>query len=629
MEKKDKIRRIIEEDRLEELNRYKNDTLAYMFLKILNEDLSSFSYLKDDDVYYLERIIELLPKYVLKDPKKFQTEKFLNIIHQQIKTLLVQKPGYIDKSNYNYKLFKIMINNIEMIQMAIRYNYTKEYQGSKYKLINYLIFELKNISIVKDAINKFPFLVNYFDKDDTNLIVSVMNEYLDSVINYKEENTIDDIIYYDQVINEIMNSKEFVFDVIDKQTILKKARDLKKNLNGDIERKIFYLNSLIERINGKEEPVDDDYNAYKFNISREFNPAIKSEIRNIKDNYSMSKDRRIIDDYILSFDGEDTKEIDDALSIDIKENGNLLLGVHIADPLDLIDIDSIIFEETSKRTTSIYLSDKTIPMFPEEIGSDLASLKEKNYRPAISYYFEFDKNGLIVNYDIIESIIKVNRNLTYSDFNHILTMNSNDRLNKTVNGLSMVSNILQRYYSVDPLYSEVNRESSNITNTNITGNTSGEKTIESSMVFTGHIVAKTFKENNWIFNYRNHVINNQEQIDNLNLIKQALLEEKNDKNIINYIEILKNIYPRAYNDIECLGHAGLGLTAYGHVTSPIRRIEDINNIICIYKHIFHKFSNKSNDDIKRLVLRNSNNSNKLRPSIENYSSRYEKIKKTS
>ena len=89
------------------------------------------------------------------------------------------------------------------------------------------------------------------------------------------------------------------------------------------------------------------------------------------------------------------KEVIDDLSIDIKENGNLLLGVHIADPLDLIDIDSIIFEETSKRTTSIYLSDKTIPMFPEEIGSDLASLKEKNYRPAISYYFEFDKNGNI------------------------------------------------------------------------------------------------------------------------------------------------------------------------------------------------------------------------------------------
>ena len=629
MEKKDKIRRIIEEDRLDDLKIYKNDTLAHMFLKILNEDLSSFTYLKDDDVYYLERIIELLPIYIQKDPKKFQTEKYLNIIHQQIKTLLVQKPGYIDKSNYNYKLFKIMINNIEMIQMAIRYNYTKEYQGSKYKLINYLIFELKNISIVKDAINKFPFLVNYFDKDDTNLIVSVMNEYIDSVVNYSKEKTIDDIIYYDQVINEILNSKEFVFDVIDKQTILKKIKDKKKNLNGDVERKIFHLNSLIERINGKEEPVDDDYNAYKFNISREFNPAVKSEVRNVIDNYSLSKDRRIIDDYILSFDGEDTKEIDDALSIDVKENGNLLLGVHIADPLDLIDIDSIIFEEATKRTTSIYLSDKTIPMFPKEISSDLASLKEKNYRPAISYYFEFDKNGILVNTDIVESIIKVNRNLTYSDFNHILQMNSSDKLNKTVNNLSLVSIILQRYYSVDPLYGEINRESKNITNTNITGNTSGEKTIESSMVFTGHIIAKMFKEKGWAFSFRNHVISNKEQIDDLNMIKKALMEEKNDSNIIKFIDILKNVYPKAYNDIICVGHAGLGLDAYGHVTSPLRRSEDINNILCIYKYIFNKLPNKTDGEIKELVLRNTINTNKQRPSIEKYSERYEISKKTS
>lgn len=626
MEKVEKIRKIMKEDNLDDLKKFSNDTIANMFLKILYDDLSSFSYENDEKIDYLYRIITMLPSYLNKNPKKYNAEEYLTKIHQMIKTYLIQKPGFIDKTNHNYKLFKNMINDVELIWMPYLYNYSGEYQGSKYQFINYIIFELKSIPIFKDVLKKFPHLVNYFDKDDKNLILSVADVYINRVLKYTEDKGVDDILYFNQIFTLILKSPKFVFDVIDKQTILKRIEEARNNLKGDKEKKLFYLNSLSEKINNKEEKIDFSYLSYKYGIDINFNPAIDSEVRRIKDNYSLSKGRKIIDDYILSFDGEGAEEIDDALSIDIKDNGNMLLGVHIADPLDLIDIDSIIFEEALKRTTSIYLSDKTISMFPREISADLSSLKEKKYRPAVSFYFEFDKDGRLVNYDFIQSIVKVNRNLTYNDFNQILNMNSNDKLNQTIRNLSLVSNILKNYYNVDPLYGQINRESNNVTYTNIIGNSSGEKTVESSMIFTNHIVAKHFYNNKLLYNYRNHVINNRDH-SRLNSISAALLKEKDTEMIIRYIEIIKKIYPRAYNDIVCRGHDGLGGIIYGHITSPERRIEDVTNFICLYKYVFNKYQEKSDDDIKKLLLRSNRINNGRRPSIEKYLEESERLKR--
>ena len=125
-------------------------------------------------------------------------EKLKNI-HQNLKKNLVQKPGDIDKSNKNYKLFKNLINEVEMIQMSIMYDYIDKYEGSKYELIDYIIFELKNISVFNDALNRFPFLVNYFDKDNKNLIVSVTDAYIDEVLNYSTFTGPDNITYFDPI----------------------------------------------------------------------------------------------------------------------------------------------------------------------------------------------------------------------------------------------------------------------------------------------------------------------------------------------------------------------------------------------------------------------------------------------
>lgn len=619
MEKKDRIQLILKENNLDELENFNKNSISNIILEIFEEEITNFNY--ENDIDYLENIIKILPKYI--NNKKITHDK-LEKLHQQIKTYLVQKPGNIEKSNHNYKLLKNMINDIELIEMSILYDYTYKYEESKYKLIDYIVFDLKNTSIFKDALKRFPYLVNYFDENNKKIIVNVIEKYIDEVLNYNKEKGIDDIIYYDEVINLILNSNKFIFDIIDKQTILKKIKESLKQIKKDKNRKVFYLNSLIEKINNNEEELTDEFLEYKYNIPTKFNIAIKSEVRKIFNNYTLSKDRKVLDDYILTFDSMDAEEIDDALSINLLDDGNILLGGHIADPTALIDKNSIIFDEAAKRTTSIYLSDKTHSMFPPELSCNLMSLKEGNYRNAISYYFEFNKDGILVNYQFVKSVIKVNKNMTYDDFNRILSMNSNDKLKQNIMNLGLVSNILQKYYNPDPLYEKLNRTHKNITNTNITGITCGEKVVESAMIFINHMVAKYFKDNNLPFNYRNHTID-QEMMNTLDKLKYNIMKENNNNDYLKYIEMIKNLYPKALYGIECKGHFGLGLDCYCHITSPLRRFSDVIASICLEELYFNDYNEKDINKVKSIIIKHSKTINGKRNSLEKYANNYENL----
>ena len=622
MEKKDRIKEILIKNNLEKLDKYKNDTLGNIFIQLLEQEINDFNYEKNID--YLETIIKLLPKYLKTNPKIGHADEKLKIIHQQVKTYLVQKPGNIEKTNHNYKLLKNLINNIELIQMSILYDYTDKYEGSKYQLIDYIIFDLKNISLFRDALQKFPYLVNYFDESNKKIIVSVIDKYIEEVLNYTKEKGIDDIIYYDEVITNILKSPIFIFDIIDKQTILKKIKNSLLEIKKEKNRKTFYLNNLVERINNEEEILDNSYLEYKYNIPTIFNAAINSEVRKIVNNYSISKDRKIIDDYILTFDGENTKEIDDALSIKILDNDHIMLGVHIADPTDLIDKDSIIFEEAAKRTTSIYLSDKTYSMFPITLSGDLVSLQEGNYRPATSYYFEFNKDGKLIKYNFVKSVIKVDKNMTYNEFNKILNMNGYDSSKETIMNLNKLSTILQNYYYKDPLYEKINRTERNVTNTNIIGISNGEKVVESTMIFTNHMVAKYFDDNKLPFIYRNHSIN-REMMNNLDKLKYNIMKEDNDKSYLRYIEMVKNIYPKALYEVENKGHYGLGIDAYCHITSPLRRMADVIGLICLDRLYFNEYNEDTIKKTKNLILKHSKRINDKRNSIEKFMVNYENL----
>ncbi len=597
----------------------KNENINEL-IEIIEQAIDNFNY--QDNIDEIENIVKILPKYI-KNNKKEISDK-LNKIHQQIKIHLVEKPGNIDKTNHNYKILKNIINDIEEIQMSILYNYIDKYDETKYKLIEYMIFEVKNVAFVKDAIKRFPYIVNTFDKNNKALIVSIMEKYIDEVLKYSKNKEIDNIIYYDEIIKCFLESPKLMFDIIDKKHLLLQIKEKFKLIRTEKERKTFYLNILIEEIENKEQNITNPYLEYKYHIKTYFNEAINSETRKIIDNYNLKKERKIIDDYILTFDGLDAKEIDDALSIEKLKNGNYKLGVHIADPTALIDKKSIIFEEAAKRTTSIYLSDKTYSMFPNELSLDLLNLKEGNYRNAISYYYEIDKTGKVIKSEFIKTIIKVNKNMTYNEFNKILLYGSGDKkLEDTIKNLSDISPLLNKYYQEDELYNKINRTENNITNTNIIGASNSEKVVENTMVFNNYMVAKYFKDKKLPFIFRNHIIDENMQKE-LDRIKKHFLNIEDE--YIKYIEMVKNIYPKAEYGIKCLGHYGLGIECYSHITSPLRRFADVIAIICLDELYFNNYDIKTVQNVEKLILKHADKINKKRTSIEKFEVTYEQNK---
>lgn len=620
-----------------------------LLLTLIEKKVDHFNYDSKHSYNYLLKIFDYSPYYFqvnFEDKKEFYLK--VKVIRNKIKDLLVQKPGHISKNSEHFQFLKDLIDNLETVSLSLLYDYIAKYDGSKYDFINFLVFEVKRINLFEDALKRFPYIVNFdivinFEtKEKKPLIDCVIEKYLEELSIYTKGiglNTIDDVIYYDEILKLLLSSKELDFNIIDKQKWINNINNLLNNVDNSKfnnltkQKYIFFLNDLCNSIQGINN-YDLDYLKYKYDVKSSFNQSINVECQRIIQNDKVDNKRKLInDEIILTFDGEGAKEIDDALSIKILDNGNYLLGVHIADPLYFVKSNSIIYDEAKRRTTSIYLSDMTVSMFPKALSSDCASLLEGKRRPATSYYYEISKDGEVINYNFYKSYIQIYKNMTYHEFNNILEKGYLDlNIYQSIVNLSYIQTLLARYYKVDPFYEEINRRSNNITDTNITGCSLSEKVVESAMIFNNHMVASYFYDRKLPFIYRVHAINNEEMAKIDRFSKSISLDEKSSK-YSKYIGAIKNIYPRAIYSLENSGHFGLNLKAYSHVTSPLRRFADVLASECLNKLYFNPPSYKDVYEMQEGLAKireeldeNIVNINQKRLSLEIFSANYEKSK---
>lgn len=614
---------------------YSKGKIRNLLLDLLEYKIDNFKYNERTDYNYLLRVFEYFPyyfEYGFNNKKEFYLR--IKNIRDKVKTLLVQKPGSISKSSTNFQFLKNLIDNLETVSLSLLYDYIDKYDGSKYEFINFLVFEVKRLSLFEDALKRFPYIANFETKECDSLIDEVIRKYIEELEIYtknKELGALDEVIYYDEVLKLLLNCDKLNFNIIKQNYWLNYINKLiddvsySKFNNLTKQKYVFFLNDLCNSIKGiKNDNIE--YLKYKYDIKSSFNPSFNLECQRILNNNDFKKRKIIKDDVILTFDGNDAKEIDDALSIKKLDNGNYLLGVHIADPLFFMNNNSIIYDEAKRRTTSIYLSDLTVPMFPSELSSNAASLLENEMRPATSYYYEISLNGEIVDYKFYKSYIQIYKNMTYGDFNKIISCGFVDeKIYQTIVDLTNIYPVLSKIYKIDPYYEKINRSSMNITDTNITGNTISEKLVESAMVLNNHMVAKYFASNDLPFIYRIHAMDDDTMKRILDFSNSIRLDDSNSE-YLKYINMIKNIYPQASYSITNKGHFGLGLDFYSHITSPLRRFADIIASECLNKMYFNEFNDKDVYRIEDNLQETIKTINQKRLSIEVFSINYEKNK---
>ncbi len=171
----------------------------------------------------------------------------------------------------------------------------------------------------------------------------------------------------------------------------------------------------------------------KFKLPEEFPKKVTAAAERIPEEVSEEEiaNRRDLREWtIVTIDGADAKDLDDAISLTKLDNGNWQLGVHIADVTHYVTEKSALDKEALKRATSVYLVDRVIPMLPRRLSNGICSLNPKVDRLTMTCLMEIDQNGGVVGHEIFESVIKTNERMTYTDVSDMLEGNYRDELEK-------------------------------------------------------------------------------------------------------------------------------------------------------------------------------------------------------
>ena len=386
---------------------------------------------------------------------------------------------------------------------------------------------------------------------------------------------------------------------------------------------------FIEKIGHKDDP---DCDIECIAISRDID--IKFSDDAIKESESLPKEvlksdfigrLDLTSKNIFTIDGINTKDIDDAISIELLPNGNYLLGVHISDVSHYIKRGMYLYNEAQQRGNSVYLLDYVIPMFPHLISNGICSLNENVDRLTKSCIMEIDNKGNIVNYNITKSVINSKKKMNYDEVNKILEENiipkGYEKFTNDLYLMQKLSNILTnkraKQGSLEFCSNELSVEMDefgNVTKFNTEVSRTAEKLIENFMIAANETVASNIYWINLPFVYRIHEAPEEERIkEAIDFIKQIGFRIKNIENvkdprllqrILNQLSnseefpitsnILLKSMKRARYDTNNLGHFGLSSQAYTHFTSPIRRYPDTTVHRLLRTYIFEK---KINNDV--------------------------------
>lgn len=414
-----------------------------------------------------------------------------------------------------------------------------------------------------------------------------------------------------------------------------------------------YKGEVVRIIGHKNDPgVDILSIVCKYEINDTFPEEVIEELDSIPEEVREQdkKGRKDLTDVtIFTIDGDDTKDIDDAISVEKLKNGNYKLGVHIADVSYYVKEGSPLDKEAMDRGTSVYLVDRVIPMLPHKLSNGICSLNPGVERLAISCIMEIDNNGKTVDYEIFPSIIKSRLQMTYKKVNQVIEKNEiPEGYEPFVNDLKLMDELSQiiRKAKINRGYIDFDVDEAKIivdenchpTDIVLRNRGRGENLIEDFMIQANECVATHIFYMDLPFIYRVHEYPKEEKIRDFISFVQSLgytvkfntkdISPKAIQNLINQLKdkkefkvlsslLLRNMQKAIYLP-QNLGHYGLASKCYTHFTSPIRRYPDTTVHRLLRTYLFN--DDMSNQTInkwqEKLVYIAENSSFKERESVE-------------
>lgn len=347
-----------------------------------------------------------------------------------------------------------------------------------------------------------------------------------------------------------------------------------------------------------------------YELPTEFPEKVMRQAENVSNEVSEAdilgrRDLRSVQ--MVTIDGEDAKDLDDAVSLTV-EDGLYKLGVHIADVTNYVQENSALDWEAKKRGTSVYLVDRVIPMLPHKLSNGICSLNAGTDRLALSCLMTIDGKGEVVSHEIVESVINVDRRMSYTSVKKILE----DKDEEQIKEYAPLVPMFEQMQALAAILREKRRKRGSIDfdfpETKIVLDSQGRpieikpyerntatKIIEDFMLMANETVAQHFYWLELPFIYRTHDNPDPEKIAKLATFvrnfgysiksRQEELHPKELQKLLAKIEdtpeealisrlVLRSMKQAKYT-IDCTGHFGLACQYYCHFTSPIRRYPDL------------------------------------------------------
>lgn len=407
---------------------------------------------------------------------------------------------------------------------------------------------------------------------------------------------------------------------------------------GSIVKENIYKADEIKIIGHINDPgIDILSKAAMFDIETVFPEEVIKEANSIpnkvleQDLYNR-KDLR--NETIFTIDGDDAKDLDDAISIKILPNGNYLLGVHIADVGHYVKENSELDKEAYRRGTSCYLADRVIPQLPPILSNGICSLNENTDRLTKSCVMEFDQKGKLVNYELFDSVINSKKRMTYKKVNDSLENKNFDYsyepFMQDLKRMQKLSNILRTKREKNGCINFDSKEMKIIVDENGKAidvikkeRIESENLIEDFMIAANITVATHINYMDLPFVYRIHGEPDIEKLEDFfafvrlmkekiskipknmhpKVIRTILEELKNSPNYEIYSNLLLRCMQKAVYDVNNIGHFGLSLENYTHFTSPIRRYLDllVHRLLDKYNKENFIYNKEKNDSLLKYL----------------------------